>query len=179
MNRFDAAPTLETERLRLRAHAAEDFAATRALWSDPAVVRLITGRPASGEEAWARLVRYAGHWRLLGFGYWLVETKTEARFVGEVGLADYRRALDPPRDGVPEAGWVLTPAAQGRGFAGEAVAAALAWADDRLSAPETFCMIHPENAASIRVAERAGYRRDATGLYGERPTLFLTRPKGG
>ena len=42
--------------------------------------------PATREEAWARLLRYAGHWALLGYGFWLVEDRTTGSFVGEVGV---------------------------------------------------------------------------------------------
>src|SRR5690242_21259683 len=73
------APTLETARLRLRAHRPDDFAACRAIWSDPEIVRHIGGKPSTGEEAWRRLLTYAGLWRLLGFGYWAIEERASGR----------------------------------------------------------------------------------------------------
>jgi RimJ/RimL family protein N-acetyltransferase len=48
--RLSAAPILETDRLRLRAHTAEDFAASAAMWGDPDVTRFIGGRPFTREE---------------------------------------------------------------------------------------------------------------------------------
>jgi RimJ/RimL family protein N-acetyltransferase len=62
-------PVIETQRLILRGHRLEDFDALAAMWADPHVARFIGGKPATQEESWARLLRYAGHWRLLGFGY--------------------------------------------------------------------------------------------------------------
>jgi RimJ/RimL family protein N-acetyltransferase len=62
-------PTLETERLVLRGHRLEDFSDCVALWSDSVVTRFIGGIPSTPEDAWSRLLRYAGHWLLLGFGY--------------------------------------------------------------------------------------------------------------
>jgi RimJ/RimL family protein N-acetyltransferase len=56
-----------------------------------------------------RLLRYVGHWAVLGFGYWVVEEKASGEFVGETGFADYRREMKPSLDGAPEIGWVLTP----------------------------------------------------------------------
>src|SRR5262245_3181356 len=150
-------PTIETARLRLRGHRPEDFAACAAMWSDPVVVRHISGRPSSAEESWARLLRYAGLWALLGYGYWAVEEKASARFAGDVGFADFKRAVQPPLEGAPEIGWVLAPWAYGRGFATEAVAAALGWGDRHFGSTPTVCMIAPENTASIRVAEKCGY----------------------
>jgi len=42
------------------------------------------------------LLRYAGHWALAGYGYWIVEERESGRPVGEVGLADFRREISPP-----------------------------------------------------------------------------------
>jgi len=92
---------VETARLRLRGHGVEDFAACAAMWADPVVTRYIGGRPFSGEEAWTRLLRYAGHWALLGFGYWVAEERSTGAFVGELGFADYQRDLSP--------GWTAGP----------------------------------------------------------------------
>ncbi len=63
------------------------------MWADPEVTRYIGGKPLTEEESWARLLRYVGHWSLLGFGYWVVEEKTTGNFIGEVGFADYKRDL--------------------------------------------------------------------------------------
>ena len=61
------------------------------MWADPEVTRYIGGRPFGVEEVWTRLLRYAGHWALLGYGYWAVIEKSSGRFVGEAGLADFHR----------------------------------------------------------------------------------------
>jgi RimJ/RimL family protein N-acetyltransferase len=61
-------PVLETERLRLRGHRLDDFAACAAMWANPIVTRHF-GQTLSGEESWNRVLRYVGHWALLGFGY--------------------------------------------------------------------------------------------------------------
>ena len=130
-------PTLLTPRLRLRPPTIDHFPQCLALWSDPAVTQYIGGAPHAGEQIWARLLRYIGHWQALGFGYWVVETIADNRFVGEVGFSDYRRDIEPRFDGTPEMGWVLSPSAQGQGFAGEATEAALAWRDATLPGDET------------------------------------------
>jgi RimJ/RimL family protein N-acetyltransferase len=171
----NAAPTLETARLRLRAHGAADFADCAAMWADPAVAQHISGRPSSAEESWARILRYAGLWTLLGYGYWAVEEKASGRFAGDVGFADFKRAVEPSFDGAPEAGWVLAPWAQGRGLATEALGAAVAWADRHFGAAPTVCMIAPENAASIRVAGKCGYREYARASYKGDPAILFRR----
>lgn len=134
------------------------------MWGDPGVTGMIGGRPFSREEVWQRLLRYIGHWRTLGYGSWTVRETASGRYVGEVGLMDSRRATQPSYEGTPEAGWALAPWAHGRGLAGEAVGAMLRWADGEGIA-RTVCIIDAGNAASIRVATRAGYRFLATARY--------------
>jgi RimJ/RimL family protein N-acetyltransferase len=53
---------------------------------------------------------------------------------------------------------VLASAFHGKGYATEAVRAAHAWGDEHLASARTVCIVAPENAASLRVAERCGYR---------------------
>ena len=145
------------------------------MWADPKVVRHISGTPSSGEESWSRLLRYRGHWSLLGFGYWVVEAKQDGRFLGEVGFADYRRAMTPSLEGLPESGWVLKSAEHGKGFATEAVARMLDWADGRQGFEKTVCILAPEHATSIGVARKAGYVEQTLGTYRGQPTLVMSR----
>ena len=168
-------PELETDRLRLRGHRAEDFAAASAMWGDSGVTRYIGGRPFSAEETWARMLRYAGHWAWLGFGYWVMEERASGRFAGEVGLEDFRGEIEPGLEGAPELGWVLAPWAQGRGLATEAVRAVLAWRDKVLAPGPTVCLIHPENAASFRVAEKCGFRERRRSIYHGGVTVVMER----
>jgi RimJ/RimL family protein N-acetyltransferase len=170
-----AAPTIETARLRLRGHRVADFADCAAMWGDAAVARHIGGRPSSAEESWARILRYAGLWPLLGYGYWAVAEKASGRFVGDVGFADFKRDVQPSFDGAPEIGWVLASWAHGQGFATEAVGAAVAWGDRHFGAAPTVCMIDPDNAASIRVAEKCGYREYARATYKGQPAILFRR----
>ncbi len=168
-------PSIDTERLTLRGHRLDDFADSLALWSDPEVTRHIGGRPSTEEEVWARLLRYVGHWSLLGFGYWVVREKGSGRFVGEVGFADFHRDMDPPLGPAPEAGWVLAPAAHGKGYATEAARAALAWGEARLGWARTVCIIDPENAPSLRVADKCGFREIHRATYKGGPAVVFAR----
>src|SRR5579859_1936876 len=122
---------IDTDRLALRPHTRDDFADSLAMWSDTTVTRHIGGRPFTREEIWARLLRYVGHWALLGFGFWVIRERATGCFLGEVGFADYQRDIDPPLNSVPEAGWALSPHAQGKGYATEALRAITSWADRR------------------------------------------------
>ena len=154
-------PTLETARLRLRAHRADDLSACLALWSDAEVVRYIGGQPSAKDAVWMRMMQYRGHWALTGYGYWLVEERATGAFVGEVGVADFKRDLQPSIEGVPEAGWAIATDKQGRGYATEAVTGALAWVEANLDDPELACIIDPANVASLRVATKLDFRQVA------------------
>lgn len=153
------------------------------MWGDPLVVERIPARPQTEEEVWTRVLRYAGSWSLLGMGFFVVREKTTGLFVGEVGLTDLNRDISPSLGKLPEAGWVLSNAAHGRGFATEAVLAVLSWADaqrdDYFDAGRTVCIISPTNTASLNVAEKCGYREIGRRTYRDQPTVVLERPRGG
>lgn len=166
---------LLTERLTLRPHALADLPDSVALWGDPEVTRYISGRPFTPEEVWGRLLRHAGHWALLGYGYWVVRERLSGAFVGEVGLGNFHRDLTPPLD-APEAGWVLSPVQHGHGYATEAVRAVIGWAKEQLGSDRLVCIIDPEHAASLRVAERCGFRVRGTATYQGSEILTLERP---
>jgi RimJ/RimL family protein N-acetyltransferase len=166
-------PVVETDRLRLRAHTIEDASKVLALWSNPEVTRYIGGKPLTEEECWSRLLRYVGHWSMLGFGYWVVEERATGDFVGEVGFSDYKRDVEPSLGAVPEAGWVLTPSKHGMGYATEAVQAVLGWGRDRFGLSPVTCLIHPNHQASIHVAQKCGFKKRQLGTYNGNPTLIF------
>ena len=168
-------PELETARLRLRAHRAEDHTERVAICSDPEVTRFIGGRPLTGEEVWRRFLQFVGLWSVLGYGYWAVEEKSTGRYIGDIGFADFRRDLQPSLDGMLEFGWVLASHAHGKGYASEAVAAAIGWAEQHRPTLRAVCIIAPDNRASIRVAEKAGFRLWQSSSYHDSPTLVFAR----
>ncbi|CAN7230513.1 GNAT family N-acetyltransferase [Devosia sp. LjRoot3] len=166
-------PVIETERLLLRRHQVSDFEASCWLWGNDEVTRYIGGRPSTPEEVWSRLLRYAGHWDLLGYGYFAVVEKQSGAMIGEFGLADFHRSIDPPLMD-PEAGWVLHPDHHGKGFAAEALTALLIWADAQ-NMRRTCCLIDPENTPSLRLAQRLGYVEGKTVSYHDKPSILLVR----
>ena len=172
---FFAVPVIETERLRLRGHRLQDFANCVELWGDARVTRYIGGKPFSEEEAWLRLLRYVGHWALLGFGYWAIEEKSSGAFLGEGGFAELQRDIVPSLKGMLESGWVFLPAEQGKGYATEAALAMHAWKDQHFPEKQAACIIDEPNAASLRVAEKCGYRETARTQYHGAAVVVLTR----
>jgi len=167
-------PELSTERLVLRGPTLADFPHCAALWADPEVVRFIGGQVSTREQAWARLLRYVGHWELLGYGFWVATDRATGRFAGELGVARFERDLAPAL-GDFEAGWVLAAWAHGRGLATEAMRAVLAWTDARFADRPTACLIDLGNTASHRVATKLGYRELGRRTYHDEECIAYTR----
>jgi len=169
-------PKIETERLVLRGSRIDDFPHVVAAWADPEVVRHISGRPSTEEETWARFLRNIALWPMLGYGYWAAVEKTTGRFVGDVGFADFKREIEPSLKGLPEIGWVLARWSHGSGYATEAARGALLWLERALGPQRTVCIIDDQNRASVRVAEKCGYREFARTQYKSSAVVMFERP---
>lgn len=147
-----AIPTLETERLRLRPLAKSDMDDYAALYADPEVLRYLGG----GAQPWDRgrssrhMAFVVGQWLVGDAGMWAVEHKETGAFLGVIGFSS--------PEGWPgfELAWTLARRFWGRGYATEGARAALAHGFTVLRKDRVISLIHPENQASIRLAERLG-----------------------
>jgi len=111
----------------------------------------------------------------MGFGYWAVEEMATGRFIGELGFAERTRDIHPSIEGMPELGWVLMAEAHGKGYATEALRAAVAWGDRHFVSTCTVCIIHPDNRASFRVADKLGYKELHRTSSDSQPHIVLAR----
>ncbi|MEM6761039.1 MAG: GNAT family N-acetyltransferase [Pseudomonadota bacterium] len=145
-------PTLETDRLILRAPQIEDAPALAAFYASDR--SKYVGGPQTAELAWRTLAMEAGHWSLRGFGRWAVTEKGNETALGIVGL------WHPAGFPEPELGWDLYDGATGKGYATEAGQAARAYAYDTLGWTTLISLIVPENTASRAVAQRLGAIHD-------------------
>jgi RimJ/RimL family protein N-acetyltransferase len=149
------APTLETERLRLRAWRNDDLDAFAAFTSDREATRFVGGTFSRG-DTWRRIAMFLGHWQLRGFGNWAIEERASGAFVGYGGL------WKPEGWPEPEVMWGLLPTFHGRGYATEAATRARTFAFQDLRWPTAVSYIVAENLPSRRVAERLGATHDGT-----------------
>lgn len=172
-------PTINTRRLTLRAMRAEDFGRFAEIWAMPEVVTHISGKPRPKSESWDAFLRNAGHWQITGFGQWAIEVHRQVQMAGQTGFLFGSRGLGDDFDPFPEAGWVMAPESQGQGLGLEAVRAAHDWFDRVITGP-TVCIIAPDNAGSLRIAETLGYGVIRTADYGGDRVHLLQRkgPKG-
>ena len=148
-----AIPELGTQRLRLRAPRIGDFAAYAGIATTERGVHI--GGPMTREEAWLDFVQLVAGWTLRGHGVWSVERRADGALVGFVLIG-----LEPG-DLEPELGFLFVAGAEGHGYAREAAAAARDFAHGALGWDTIVSYIAPENARSIRLAERLGARREA------------------
>jgi RimJ/RimL family protein N-acetyltransferase len=146
---------LGTERLLLRWFRAEDADTVLALVNDPDWLRNIGDRGVrTREQALAfvadRLVEPC--WRH-GFGHWAVERRDTGACIGMCGFVQ--------RDGLPDPdlGYALLPAHRGQGFAREAAAACLGYADRVLGERRVLAILSRDNAASAAVLRAVGMHR--------------------
>ena len=154
--------TLTTERLILRTPAVADFAAFAAQRADPAVMKYLgKGDVLSEEEAWLKFQSICGHWQIIGYGSWMIENKASGAVIGVMGYTDKKRPSEHPASGMPEMGWSFAAAAHGKGYASEALKAALAWGRDHFGPVRVVAVISDDNAASMRLAERHGFQQFA------------------
>ncbi|WP_231626765.1 GNAT family N-acetyltransferase [Streptomyces apocyni] len=148
--------TLRTARLTLREIPPVSAAALSA--GGPGGFRWIEGGPADGSRVGASVLAKAaanGSYRP-GWGMYALVRTDDGLALGGMGFHG------PPLDGRVEIGYDLVPAAQGQGYATEALRALSTWA---LATPTvTVIVAHTEhaNTASQAVLERAGYTRTAT-----------------
>ena len=181
------APTLTTARLVLRPATMADFPAYRDFVTTGRT--RFMGGPHDEATAWAWFCNDTAQWSLLDMGALIITH--QGRAIGQVAVCG------GPIFPEPELGWFLFDAAdEGQGFATEAAAALRDWALGPRGLTALVAYIDPQNAASIRLAERLGARRDpgadtpegmATGVWrfaggahpGDRAAGAAAAPRGG
>jgi len=101
------------------------------------------------------------HWAEHGFGPWaLLEGEAFAGFAEVHYAGEGIGGIDPDE---VEVGWVIAEERQNRGLATEAMTAAIADAWARAATDHLVAYIRPWNRASIRVAEKLGFRLRGAG----------------
>ncbi|WP_372570481.1 GNAT family N-acetyltransferase [Ruegeria jejuensis] len=146
-------PTLETERLTLRAPKMSDFEAYAAFCGSDRSAGV--GGPFTRVQALDRLSALIGQWHLRGYGRWMIADNASDEPLGVAGLF-YRE--DWPE---PEIAWSVFASAEGRGIATEAALASRTYAYDVLGWETVISCMMSDNARSVAVAKRMGARPEA------------------
>lgn len=147
---------LVTGRLSLRRPTPADIDLIHAIHSDH---RACEHNPAdmlaSRAEAEDLYLRWDAHWQRHGFGYWIVWSVRDRSPLGFCGIKVMR--LDDRE--VLNLLYRLDPSAWGKGIAAEAAIAVVGWATAHRPDHPVIARVRPDNAASLRVATRAGLQR--------------------
>ena len=164
-------PTLAGDRVRLRPWRPDDAPAVHAACQDAEIQRWTqVPVPYAREHAEGFVDGIAAATWADGGALFAVEPSRGGPLVGSMGLFS-------PRDGFAEAGYWTVAAQRGRGFTAEALGLLTAWAFRDLGLHRLELHVHPENAGSRAVAERAGYRAEGLirqrFLYRGRPSDFI------
>jgi RimJ/RimL family protein N-acetyltransferase len=163
-------PTIHAERILLRAFESDDLEPYAAMNADPETMAHLGG-PIDKVATWRLIASLLGHWHLRGFGMWAAEDRATGEFLGRAGL--YEQHGWP---GIEVAG-SLKRARWGSGLAIEAGEAVLDFAATVVKAPEVISVIRPENAASIKAAERLGLTYDRNEIVGDvEQLIYRTEP---
>ena len=173
-------PVLVTARLELWRPQVSDRAGLRALIEPGEVRRFLGGMEPDDHDVFMRLLRNAGSWALYGYGTFVVRERGKADIVGSCGVFHSWRGFGRGMDDVAEAGWIVGKSAWGKGYAQEAMQAALAWFEREHGATATLCMIEQGHRASEAVAAKLGYAAfERVAERDERPLIVYRREAGG
>jgi RimJ/RimL family protein N-acetyltransferase len=165
---------LHTLSCRLHPASNDDVEHLLAHWSLPQVRRwLWDDRLPTRDEVVAIVASSTGTWESPGHGFWVIEPRARAEFIGMAGFRE-----SSWETGVCELVYSLDPAWWGKGIATEVGRAALDWAFATHHWPRIVGATDTPNLASARVLEKIGMRKVREGtLENGLPTLFyeLTR----
>ena len=148
---------IETPRLILRHLTLDDAPFILELLNDPDWLRHIGDKNVhSLDDARAYLTNGPIDMvARLGFGLLAVERRDDAAIIGMCGLIK-RDTLEDV-----DIGFAFLPAYRGAGYAQEAAEATLAWGREALGLPRIVAIVSPKNAASAKLLERCGLRRES------------------
>jgi RimJ/RimL family protein N-acetyltransferase len=148
---------VETKRLLIRRFCTADVAPFLAYRSDPKVIRFQEWTEVSAEEvhAFVRDLRFSEPGRPGEWFQFAVEHRTDRRLIGDMALGV---SVDNPH--AAEIGYTLAPTYQRQGYGFEMVSALLDYAFGAFDLHRIFARVLSDNAASINLLERLGFRQE-------------------
>src|SRR5438067_3991254 len=155
-------PILETRRLKLREFGRDDLEELAAMVGDEDQMTFYP-RPKTRDEAAEWIGRNLALYKEYGFGFWLIEALASSDFVGYCGI----RPLALEGASEIEIGWHTKKTSWNQGIATESATAARNLAFRRFGLPRLVAIIHPDHAASRRVAEKLGMQVERTTVVAE------------
>jgi len=139
----------ESERLRFRELTLDDSENLYLLNKDPEVIKYTGDPPFETVEDAQLFISNYKEYTLNGYGRWVVEVKTDGRFIGWSGLKlNEISKID--------LGYRYLKSEWGKGYATEAAQACLQYGFMTLDMTEIIARADKENLASLKVIEKIG-----------------------
>ncbi len=163
---------LETERLSLREITPDDAPFLFELLNSPGWIENIGDRKVYNLDDARKYIihRLFAAYRRFGFGFWVMERKTDGIPVGIAGLVK-RDFLDDV-----DIGYALLPDFYGQSYAVEAARGVMDFAKRKLALPRLAAILIEKNKPSQRVVEKIGLRFERKLIApGEEEELMLYR----
>jgi ribosomal-protein-alanine N-acetyltransferase len=167
---------VETHRLiceRVRADDADELAAlmlhpdvVRTTWLDP--------EPPTRADVAEKAASNARHWDRHGFGPWMLRDRATGELVGRAGLQHTLTTGDHE----VEVGWAIMPDRWGEGLATEIARTSVDVAFGPLRLDDVIAFTSPDNVASWRVMEKAGFVFDGEFEHFGLPQVLYRRSRG-
>lgn len=165
-------PVLTTERLLLRPYVRADRDGMLQAFADPAVAKFMSA-PADKPDLSTLFERVFEVYAAGRFLVWAVAARKDAAaYLGHAELKVTEHCAPDEREIV----YLLHPAARGQGYAHEVVTAVTEHAATLGGVTSVIGTVDPDNAASIRVMEKAGYAHARTFTDDLGEVLVLRRP---
>ena len=151
---MDTLLVVATERLIIRRFYQKDLDPLWKIMRKPEVMYAWeSGFKKSEVRKWLNRI-YTGY-RKDGHSYFAVTLKETGKLIGQAGLMK----LELNGETVVEIGYIFDDSFWGQGYAMEAARACVDLAFERLSIDKLYATIRPENAASVKVAEKLRMRK--------------------
>jgi len=147
---------IETKHLHLRLLTHDDLEYIAGLHSDPEVRRFFPDGTQNIEQTKARMDSLIDFYQKQGLPNFVMFLKASMEFVGRCGFG----LIDT---GEIEVGYLLHKKFWGKGYASEALAALIEWANQNIKTESIIAFAPEEHLASQRVMQKCGmqfYKKD-------------------
>ncbi|EDZ44541.1 MAG: GNAT family N-acetyltransferase [Planktotalea sp.] len=164
-------PTIETERLILRAPLENDIDALESFYATER--SHLVGGPLDRPNCWRLISGNFGHWLMRGYGMWHLHHKADDRMIGACGFI-FREGWDEP-----ELGWNVHDGYEGKSIAFEAAFAARAYGAAHFDLDGVISYLNPSNTRSVALTKRLGATFERKGQMLGNAVDIYRHPKQG
>ncbi|MDO5292403.1 MAG: GNAT family N-acetyltransferase [bacterium] len=149
---------LTTKRLQIKELAVSDIKELYKIYQQPGVTDFLPPLLSLEEEEEKHAAYIKHSYNFYRFGLWGIFLKDSNTLIGRAGL----QCIDIHETPEIELGYLISPQYQRQGYASECIGAIIQYAKEYLELPSLVAVIHPENLASITLAEKYGFQLEST-----------------